>query len=79
MMTPQASQTQRINIRDFAVWALDTLGSRRMASEALKESWKQVRPHSKADAHMTLKTFTTLLTNGGTPVSPSFARKVLCD
>lgn len=50
-MTPQASQAQRINIRDFAVWVLGTLGSRRMTSEALKEAWIQVRPHSNADAH----------------------------
>ena len=50
-MAPQTSQAQRINIRDFAVWVLNTLGSRRLTSEALRQSWEQVRPHSKADAH----------------------------
>jgi len=49
-MNQQASQSQRINIRDFAVWALETLGSRRMTIDALRLTWEQTRAHSTADA-----------------------------
>ena len=48
-MNQKASQTQRINLRDFAVWALNSLGSRRMSSEELLDCWKQVRAHSNSD------------------------------